>query len=129
MKKHLKLLTLLVLAVTAVSCSWDLDPQPTVTVDKIQDIQNGAGKIILRFNPAVKQNVILKTNISYTTSIEHSYNTQLEIPAWTDEATVNLDVLYIPKTDTGMEITFKLLKVYGDCAIGSPSEVTLVITD
>lgn len=128
-KTILSTLLLLLATLLAGSCSWDLDPQPTVTVTKTDDIHGGKGTVELHFNPPVKQDIILKTSVTYDSVGTHTYQRQIEVPAWTPKATVNLDIAYDPQRDTGMQLTFKLVKAYGDCLIGNPSEVTLKIID
>lgn len=128
-KTILSTLILLLATLLAGSCSWDLNPQPTVTVTKTDDIHNGKGTIELHFNPPIQQDIILKTSVTYESIGTHIYQRQIEVPAWAPKATVNFDVAYDPRRDIGMEITFKLVKAYGDCMIGNPSEVTLKIIE
>lgn len=128
-KTILSTLLLLLASLLAGSCSWNLDPQPTVTVTKTDDIHSGKGTVELHFNPSVKQDIILKASVTYESVGSHNYQQQIEVPAWTSKTTVNIEVAYDPQRDTGMELTFELVKAYGDCLIGEPSEVTLKIKD
>ena len=124
------LLTAILLLLTGIlpsSCTWDLNPQPTVTAEKIEDISDGIGKVILHFEPAIRQDIILKTAAVYYTDCETVTPGQIEVPAWTRNLTINFRVIYNSRTDVGMDVTFKIVKAYGDCQIGNPSEVTLKI--
>ena len=128
MRKIVSTLFLLLLtALFPVSCSWDINPQPTVTVEKVEDISDGLGKIVLHFNPAIQQDIILNTAAIYVTESETVTPGQIEIPAWTRKTNINFKVNYNRETDIGLEVTFRITKVYGDCQIGEPSETTLKI--
>ena len=127
MKKSIQAITLLFVMLITVSCSWDLNPDPKVTVEKIEDISDGVGKIVLHFEPAVQQDIILKTESVYFTDCETVTPGQIEIPAWAKNVTINFRVIYNPKTDVGLQVTFKITQAYGECLIGEPSEATLTI--
>lgn len=125
-KRILSLLALAAALLLTVSCAIDLKKHPTVFFTEATDVINGVGEVTMRFDPVSPAVTTIRVSIESVPGVEFIYQEIVELKAFTRNVTFEITLPDAPPPGT-YPATMKIVKVMGDCLIGSPSEISFNI--